>query len=454
MKLFSIKAELKAIRTITTSAEGLSSLAMSTLDKSFFHYEPALEAYNRIVTIAKKRGEIVTFHDLLEDPALNEDFRDLIRESKPAYCKSEKSVNELINLLDKYRKVRLAYEMAKDIFTTVKGTDVDIDALLDKCSQALLTARSGDALARQMRIIGKDANALDLVDEALSRAVEVLYKTGIAEYDEKSGGMPADGVALLAGTTSGGKSVILMNLLTNIYKLNKVNVCNVSLEMSDKKQTRRLLSHLTKIPFEKFAKQTLSKEERKMARKYFKRLHAYGEENDCRYAMLNPTNNVTINQLLMLVKPFGFQVIGIDYASLLDTSGEKEQWKALGEIARQCKIFATANKCLIILLVQLDSADDHIRYSQALLEHADNAWAWNYSKPEVRDTHVINMKQLKARDAELYNFDLAERFDIMTVSSQGFESKAADADSNKSSEDGDDGEGTHPALNYDETGSS
>jgi hypothetical protein len=154
---------------------------------------------------------------------------------------------------------------------------------------------------------------------------------------------------------------------------------------------------------------------------------------------------VTIDQLLMLVKPFGFQVIGIDYASLLDTSGEKDQWKALGEIARRAKIFATSNKCLVVLLCQLDSADDHIRYSQALLEHADVAWIWNYSKPEQRETKVIPIQQKKVRDGELYNFDLQEEFEIMTVSNTvGSSESSADSDAEVASND------QKPDIDFDE----
>ena len=416
MKLFSIKAELKAIKSITKSKQGLTALMLSTFDASFFHFEPAKAAYERIVSLAKKRGEIIKFSELLEDPSLNEEYREMLRDVK-SYCKTEKSTVALIEILDKYRKARTIYEMSKQSIEALKADSVDVDKLIEDCTMRLLAARAGDPLAQQMRILGKDCNAESLLDEALDTAVDILYKTGFTEYDEKSGGLPSDGVMLLAGTTSGGKSVILKNLLTNIYKLNKVDVCNVSLEMSDKKQTRRLLSRLTRIPFSKFTKQTLSPEERKLSRKAFRKFNAYGDRHGCRYAMLNPTHSVTINQLLMLVKPFGFKVIGIDYASLLDQGPERDQWKALGEIARQCKIFGTANKCLVILLCQLDDADDHIRYSKALLEHADGAWIWNYAKPEQRETKTIPIQQKKARDGELYNFDLQEEFEIMTVSS-------------------------------------
>ena len=91
----------------------------------------------------------------------------MLRESKTAYCKSERTAHELVELLDKYRKARILYEMAKDIITNLKSPEADVDQMMDTASVRLLAGRSGDQLAQQMRILGKDANALDLVDQAL-----------------------------------------------------------------------------------------------------------------------------------------------------------------------------------------------------------------------------------------------------------------------------------------------
>ena len=63
-------------------------------------------------------------------------------------------------------------------------------------------------------------------------------------------------------------------------------------------------------------------------------------------------------------------MLGIDYVSLLDGVDEKDQWKALSAIVRQCKLFSAENHCLVIALDQLDSDDDRIRYSKGMLEHA------------------------------------------------------------------------------------
>jgi hypothetical protein len=145
-----------------------------------------------------------------------------------------------------------------------------------------------------------------------------------------------------------------------------------------------------------------------------------------------------MTQLLMMMKPYGYKVIGIDYISLLEGVDEKDQWRALSAITRQAKIFSAENKCLVILLAQLDADDDRIRYAKGILEHADCAWTWNYYKAEVRETKTLPIRQLKARDQELFPFELREMFETMTIDnmegSESNDSQASDSESSSSSE--------------------
>ena len=135
--------------------------------------------------------------------------------------------------------------------------------------------------------------------------------------------------------------------------------------------------------------------------------------------MYCPVHAVTDVQLFTLLRPYGYKVVGLDYVSLLDGVDEDNQARVLSAIVRHAKIFSAENKCLVIILVQLDSVDNRIRYSRGMLEHADVALAWNYSKPEVRETKIIPVQVLKARDQELGTFELEELFEIMTVKNEG-----------------------------------
>lgn len=357
-----------------TQATMVSSLLLASVDESFFHYEPCKAAYKRLMTVSTKRSRIIAYADLLEDPALNEEYRDILREYNKKPVTTTRAAEDLLEKLDAYRMTRGMYYMAKDILETLKQPEVDVDLLLNETTNKLTKCRSRESMVDMILTVGKDANAggLGLMEQVLNPEEEKLLKTGMKEFDERNGGLPAEGVLLLASTTSGGKSVTRMNLVSNMYKLNKVDVATVSLEMNAVKETRRQASWLTRIPFWKYVKKRLSDEEKAKSMLEWKRFHKFGVKNNCRYSVMCPTHSLSIESLLLLMKPYGFKVLAIDYIGLLEGVDGADQWKMLSAVTRACKIFSAENKCLVILLAQLDSDDDRIRYSKGILEHVDN----------------------------------------------------------------------------------
>lgn len=417
MKLFDQTLECIAIKSICASpSENVRALLLGSLDATHFHYEPCISSLRRLKKMASSRAKILSWSELLSDPALDEEMRDLLREEKAAVCKSQNRATSLIERLEEYRKIRGLYFMAKGITESLLKSSVDLETLLNETTNTLSGLRLSRDDSQIMFSLGKDGDAVHLAKTVLSEDVEVLFKTGFAEVDEKQGGLFCEGVLLLAATTSGGKSTLLQNLLYNIYTLNKVSVCNASLEMNEKKLARRHLSMLSKIPFWKYTKKALSREEKKTSFRKWKELHAFGEEHDITYSFVCPKRGISMTDLLTLVKPYNFKVVGVDYAGLLSGMDGDNQWRALSGALREAKIYSEETGSLVIVLAQLDDADDRIRYSKGMAEHADGVWTWNYAKAEVRETKRLPIKQKKGRDSDLLSFELKEEFEIMTIS--------------------------------------
>ena len=82
MQLYSRDAEIKCIATLTNpSVSEAKRLAfMGRLSKEFFYWPPCEAAFNRIDKIVRKKFNLVDFDDLMEDPALQEDFRDQLKD--------------------------------------------------------------------------------------------------------------------------------------------------------------------------------------------------------------------------------------------------------------------------------------------------------------------------------------------------------------------------------------
>jgi len=431
MKLFSQALEIRAIKTIavstnhssdivtdlkTDSKHYISSLVMSSVDDTYFQYPPCKAAYKRLKTIAVKKSKIIDFEDLVEDPALEEEFRDILKSGKAKRAKSKADAEHLIEQLNYYRKCRVIYNIVKTSTDKLKEDKIDVDSVLNDISAGILTARSKDITDAEVINFGKDDSAKGLFDQIFEDDSKALIKTNFKDFDDNAGGLPSDGVFLLAGTTSGGKSVLRMNLCKNFYLHSNLDTLTVSLEMNAKKESRRLLSALTGIDFKKFARGQITESEMKLAKQHWQEFRKHGIKNKCRYSIFCPTKGVSIQKLFTLIQPYGFKVIAIDYVSLLDGLDQDNQWRVLSEIVRQAKIFSQENNCLVIILVQLDLEDGKIRYSRGMVEHADVVWKWDYSKPEQRELHIIPMNVTKMRDGELVNFDLKEEFYVMRIS--------------------------------------
>ena len=417
MQLYSQDMELRCIVTLTNPKipEQVRSTLLGKLGKEFFHYPPCSAAFNRIEVLARKRFEMLDLADLLEDPALEEDFRDILRDSDAKSCKNRKAMDRMVEGLDDYRKIRIVYEAANTALTKIEGDALDINSLLDNIAEKLTRARRDINEEDQFVVVGKNNNADDLVHKVLNRVVDQLIKTGFTKYDTRNGGLPEEGVMIIAATTSGGKSAVLMNLLVNLYQLSKKRVCRISLEMGDEQEMQRLLSRLSGVAFWKIKQNKLDPKEKQRINKAYEKFKQFGEDNECVFTSISPTRGMRIDEALRMVKPYAFDVIGLDYVSLLEGVDDDNQWRVLSSIVREAKVFSRENKCLVIVLAQLDAESDKIRYSRGMKEHADIMWSWNYSKKEQREIKVLPINVDKARDGELFTFELGERFDIMTT---------------------------------------
>ncbi|MNQ23838.1 Replicative DNA helicase [compost metagenome] len=418
--LFDQDSEIRCIKTLTDESitPGIRSTLLGKLSKEHFYNAPTLAAFNRIDTLAKKRFEIVDLNSLVADPVIDEDLRDILKSQvrKKKSCSNKKQISNMLDVLERYRKIRAVYGIAQDSFKELEKAEIDIDTLLNKVTEAV--ARANASLSEEQFFLnfGVNDSSAKIVDAVINRKVSPRIKTGYVEYDKRNGGLPEHGVFIISATTSGGKSVLAMNLAVRLYRKAKKSVCRISLEMDEEQETRRMASHLTKIPFNKFKENKLSMADKANVQKAFEDFSAFGKKHGIAYTTISPTRAVTIHDVFRMIKAFAYQIIMIDYIGLLAGMDSDSQWFQLSEVAAVSKRFSReGSKALVVILAQLDDTTDKLRYSKGIKEHADTMWQWNYTKPEQRDIRILPIRVEKDRDGEVFNFDLAERYDIMTA---------------------------------------
>lgn len=417
--LYDQSSEFRVLKTILDERidEPIRSSFLGRLTPEHFHDAACVAAFERLSTVARKRFELITKQELLSDPVIDEDLRDILKENirNVKSLRSKKNRTAGIRVLDKFRKLRALYDAASSILTQMEEPEICVDTMLEQLTGVISKANSGMNSEQFYLTFGQGDTSKSTIERIMLNEKSVRIPTGFKAYDSENGGLPEKGVMIMAGTTSGGKSTIAMNVAAQIYLQQKKSVMRISLEMDDIQETRRLASHLTKIEFSKFVHGRLNTLDKKKVAEKFAEFTAHGVKHGISYSSISPTVGMSIDDVFSACAPFGYKVIFVDYIGLLTGMDAQSQWFQLSEVTAKAKRYSSAHNCLVVLLAQLDDTTDKLRYARGIKEHADTMWQWNYTKPEQRDLHVLPMQVSKDRDGKVFNFELNERYNVMTA---------------------------------------
>ena len=296
----------------------------------------------------------------------------------------------------------------------LKG-EFEADTLCDQIADKLLAARSRTT-EKQIYHIGVGNNTTELIKEILDQDAELpIIPTGLESYDEVFGGLPDCGVVVLAATSSSGKSMMANQLALNMQESGR-DILKVSMEMPIDQELVRILANRTGIPLSKIKNKKLTPEEIKKVKKAYKKFVLNSKKLNNRLSIISPQDDMSMRQVLMQAKPYDYDVIFVDYISLLAEEEGVEMWKNLSNIARQAKQYSMSTKCLIVLLAQLDEDSNKIRYSRAIKEHCDVMWTWHVTDAD-RENNKFTVNQSKGRNDGLLSFEVDVVFEHMQVRS-------------------------------------
>lgn len=414
MKLFNKKLELRAIKTICGPNHKLGGMLLAQLDQKYFHYPVTKTAWTRVSSLVKASGTIPEWEELVTDPLLPEEHRKLLIKSDEKRVKTQASLKKLIGSLDKYRKVRILYENVEVTLNELKKSSVDIEQLLNKNADALAAARSKIELSSSMLHFGKGNNSVPVIKKLLSSEKPNLIPTGYNAFDSINGGFIPGSLITIASTTGGGKSLLSNDMLKNM-SIFGYDTCIVPLEMTGEETTQRILSNLSGIDLTKIIKKELTKNEKKLITKKYIDFVKNNKKHKSKYTVWSPEEDMAGEEIMMMLKPYGYKAIALDYVNLLKGVSDEDSVKQLGKISRFFKIFARINNILVIQVAQL-SEEGKIKYARALAEHSNNAWIWQVTEEQKSSgTAIIDVRQPKARNQDPRPFQLLVDYKTMTV---------------------------------------
>lgn len=402
--------EAKLVHSLLEGSKDIQARLLTDVKPEDFITETAREIFRRVRALITRGRDVPRKHVLLADPVLSDEAKVLLkREVEPVTDRSDLDL-----LLDGFRTIsrsEKALQRLADVAEALKSRDVSrATSLLSDVARTL----QGDE-SEALTLDGAPGNlkrVLEVLDRAISGEALHLVKTGLSEFDEKSGGLPRGGVTLICATTGGGKTTLALNMAVNQAKMG-YRVLYASLEMSEEELLMRIASRLSRLPFERLYKADVNAKARLVAlHKLSRFLREVRLNRGCLELYAPSSDRVSVDDVCAYARGKEFDVIYIDYVGLLrDLSSAKAKWENLSDAVRNAKLFASVGqkKPAMVILAQYDMKKDQVRYSRAMVEHSSLTWAWVYGDVE-RSTNRVKVRQIKTRNQPQYDFWLKANF--------------------------------------------
>lgn len=394
MKLFDQNLELSVIKKICTLDVRDASAILGTIDQSFFYTDMAITAYARIKNLARERTEIPSWDELVTDPTISEEYREIFKnftdDTERVGSKALPNIikGQISNLLS-FKKARAIHRLSEKIQEEIVKDSIDIDALYQEVAVKLTEGKTGEDLTNCFTKIGSDSNCLQKLKDIMSGKSIRYIPTGFRGWDNINQGFPAGKLCILAATSGGGKSLCANQLALNMA-LNNVRTCIVPLEMSAEDMLHRFLANKTDLSMTDITNASqLNIEVKRDALRKFREFEKRIAESGTSIDLFHPPEDVDMETLLQMLRPYEYNVVIIDYIGLLAGFDGDNQWRKMGDAVRYAKRWAESTGTTVIILAQL-SDDMIIRYSRAMKEHADLMWTWNSGKlSEMKEGEAI-----------------------------------------------------------------
>lgn len=377
--------------------------------------------YRRLMARLRGEGHVPSWIDLLNDPTIPEDKRQhaqrrvRLKQIKPLV--SRRKGEALLESLEDRSQLRKLFELLNTTGNAVKQPSANIRDII-KAHKSGAIAIDVDHRGAPVTIDGVKSNH---VVEAFTSA-DALIRTGFKVFDSQSGGIPEAAVMLLGADTGGFKSVLGIELSQNIARL-KRRIGMYSLEMTRDEVIRRQTASVVEFDASKEMMEYIQAREaaKEKGAKELARIDAAQIERAKEIAVkfedatkewadffhiTCPAEEVDISWVLQQAEMSDREIILIDYVGLLAGLGGDDQWRAMSNVVRQCKIWANRTRKTVIILAQMRFVDGkpELKYSKAILDHCNNAWAWMHMNVNGRDYLCVH--QMKARSQRKFPFVL------------------------------------------------
>lgn len=412
MKIFDSNVEILVAKSLCDSS--MKTLILSRISEDYFGSDQGKEIYRRIMVLLNSGKAPPSSEVLRNDDALSDSAKAFLS-STCTPLESEEDIEASVGALTKYRKARIILRATEQAISSMQVQDPDVDAVVSSMESMLQQCRSGVSTSEMKHYSRKDkASLVAELAQQMDEPDEGVIPSGFAEYDKKSGGFRRRSVLVLASPPGGGKSAMAQQMALNHYLMG-LNVCYINYEMDEIEMKYRALSSISAIDHSSISLKRLTKSAKQhILTKWEEFLEGSGGNN--RLTIWTPAEReLSVPEIANELKPYGYDVVYIDYLGLLKMDPKKAMHEMLGEHTRNSKLAANKLNALFVVLAQLDDEELKIKYSKAIKANAHTIWAWACGEREI-ESGIVEIDQQKARGSHPFPFLLSRDMKIMRFS--------------------------------------
>lgn len=419
--LVDLTAEIQALKEILTPNSRYAAELFSACKPDYFYHPTSRAIYKRLGQLLanSKSLELPTLSFVLADSKISlvvkNSFLQAAEGLRPLCSEGDMSLllNKL-SVLAKSRSMVVAAQRASNELIESADPHASLREIADQLGNSILKIDDSDDLQGQV-ILGAGYNLA--AEESFLRILhgtfeKSMIKTGFREFDERTGGHNRTNLVVIAANSGGGKSLFSLNLMVRQYRLG-YRVVLASYEMAEDEVMIRLLSCISEIEMTKILNNRLTPHEKQRVEVAYREFVAEGVGRGASFTVICPRSETSVAEIGFRCKSLKPDSLILDYINLLSSgrgSTAEAQWQQLGDVAKDAKLLANKLGCVVYLLAQLDD-NYNLRYSKGIKDHANFVMAWVRDETS-RIERKIAVRQIKARNAPLYDFELVERFDV------------------------------------------
>ncbi|MBI1882633.1 MAG: replicative DNA helicase [Chlamydiae bacterium] len=278
----------------------------------------------------------------------------------PQAVPSSSHVEEYVSIVREKAVLRNLIHTASEIISKCYEGPESVDKLLDVAEQKIF-----DIVEKRSQITSnlpfKDLvrQSMEAIDRAFQKKGALLgLSTGFADFDERTSGLQASDMIVIAARPSMGKTAFALNIAEHVAVVEKMPVGIFSLEMSKEQLVQRFLCSHARVNLHHVRRGFL-------ANKDWSQLVTSASMLSEAPLYIDDTPGLSVTELRAKARRFkaayDIRLLVIDYLQLMQTSSNKSEnrQQEISEISRSLKALARELNVPVLVLSQLNRAAEN-----------------------------------------------------------------------------------------------